>query len=95
MWPSLPVRNDKAGGYFSNWFGRYLKANSFAVGLDFHSFRHTVRTKMAINNTPETVMDTLLGHSSGGSTGKSRYSHVTQHVRPFIERLRYENDSKD
>ena len=95
VWPSLPVRNDKAGGYFSNWFGRYLKANSFAVGLDFHSFRHTVRTKMAINNTPETVMDTLLGHSLGGSTGKSRYSHVTQHVRPFIERLRYETDSKD
>lgn len=94
LWPSLPVREAKAGGYFSNWFGRYLKASGFADGLDFHSFRHTVRTKLALNNTPETVMDILLGHSLGGNTGKNRYSHVSQHVRPFIERLHYDTDSK-
>jgi integrase len=89
LWPALPVRDGKAGGYFSNWFGRYMKLKGFEDELDFHSFRHTVRTKLTISNTPETVIDILLGHSLGANVGKGRYTHVAQHTRKFIETIKY------
>jgi integrase len=47
FWPSLPIRQGKPGGYFSQWFGEYRKALGFGKYPDFHCMRHTVRTQMA------------------------------------------------
>jgi integrase len=42
LWPDLPKRNERSGGYFSQWFGEYLKTLPLTSEVDFHSFRHTV-----------------------------------------------------
>ena len=88
MWPLLPTRAGKAGGYFSNWFGRYLKAQGFA-GLDFHSLRHTFRTKLVIANVPESVIDRIMGHSVAGNVGKARYTHIQSELRHFVNAINF------
>lgn len=86
MWPLLPTRAGKAGGYFSNWFGRYLKTQGF-TDLDFHSLRHTFRTKLVIANVPESVIDRIMGHSVAGNVGKARYTHVQSELRRSINSI--------
>ena len=88
MWPMLPMRKDKAGGYFSNWFGRYLKSLGI-TGLDFHSFRHTFRSKLVLANTPEAVIDNVMGHSVAGNVGKARYTHIDAEARGWIQEVTY------
>lgn len=88
MWPLMPTRAGKAGGYFSNWFGRYLKTQGF-TDLDFHSLRHTFRTRLVIANVPESVIDRIMGHSVAGSVGKARYTHVQSELRCSISALNY------
>jgi integrase len=90
MWPLLPMRQDKAGGYFSNWFGRYLKSLGM-TDLDFHSFRHTFRSKLVMANVPEAVIDQIMGHSVSHNVGKARYTHVASALRSSIGSIYYLN----
>lgn len=69
LWPLLPTRNNRSGGYFSQWFGTVRKTLGFGKAPDFHCFRHTVRTQLVEAGVNEAVIDTLLGHESKGSTG--------------------------
>ncbi len=75
LWPDLPTREGKPGGYFSHWFGIYRRELGFGKAPDFHCFRHTVRTQMAEAGIPEAVIDTLVGHEVGGSVGAKVYTH--------------------
>lgn len=88
MWPMLPMRKDKAGGYFSNWFGRYLKSLGME-DLDFHSFRHTFRSKLVMANVPEAVIDQIMGHSVAHNIGKARYTHIGMALRGSMGRVSY------
>jgi integrase len=88
LWPELPKRLNKAGGYFSNWFGSHLRAIGLD-GLDFHSFRHTFRTKLVMNGAPEAVIDVLMGHSTANNVGKSRYTHVNTVLRAHVSKIEY------
>ena len=53
LWPDLPKRNERSGGYFSQWFGQYLKTLPLNGEVDFHSLRHTVRTQLVLKNVSE------------------------------------------
>jgi integrase len=75
LWPDLPTREGKPGGYFSQWFGMYRRELGFGKAPDFHCFRHTVRTQLAESGIPESVIDTLVGHEVSGSTGAKIYTH--------------------
>lgn len=102
LWPELPRRSNKAGGYFSQWFGELRREPSLEISTDFHSFRHTVRSKLAAARVPEPVIDRILGHEVGGSVGAKVYTHVpadqlfeavkaigyaaTQHLKPAVQR---------
>jgi integrase len=77
LWPDLPTREGKPGGYFSQWFGIYRRDLGFGKAPDFHCFRHTVRTQMAEAGVPEAVIDTLVGHEVSGSVGNKVYTHRT------------------
>lgn len=77
LWPDLPTREGKPGGYFSHWFGIYRRGLGFGKAPDFHCFRHTVRTQMAEAGIPEGVIDTLVGHEVSGSVGSKVYTHRT------------------
>lgn len=90
LWPMLPVRINKAGGYFSNWFGEY-RAKIGLIGYpDFHCFRHTVRTKLLEADIKEQLIDMIVGHEIQGSTGAKVYSHRTlATLRDAIEKLKF------
>ena len=56
----------------------------------FHSFRHNVRTALTESRTPETTIDRILGHESGGSVGARVYTHVPiESLQSAIETLQY------
>jgi integrase len=90
LWPELPTRAGKPGGYFSHWFGSYRRSLGFDKNPDFHCFRHTVRTQMAEAGIPEAVIDTLVGHEISGSVGAKVYTHRTPRtLSEAIEVLRH------
>jgi integrase len=90
LWPKLPMRTNKAGGYFSNWFGEYRGRIGLAGYPDFHCLRHTVRTKLLEADIKEQLIDMIMGHKIQGSTGAKFYSHRTlATLRDAIEKLTY------
>ncbi|MFN5745002.1 MAG: tyrosine-type recombinase/integrase [Methylococcaceae bacterium] len=65
--------------------------------LDFHSFRHTVRTRLAEASVTESLIDDILGHAStSASIGKTVYTHsqLIPQKKEAIERLSYGLDLK-
>ena len=92
LWPKLPMRTNKAGGYFSNWFGEYRGKIGLVGYPDFHCFRHSVRTKLLEADIKEQLIDMIVGHEIRGSTGAKVYSHRTlATLRDAIEKLTYES----
>lgn len=90
LWPSLPPRKGKPGGYFSHWFGVYRRSLGFGKYPDFHCFRHTVRSQLANAGVAEALIDTLVGHEVAGSTGAKVYTHHTpQALLDAMHRLSY------
>lgn len=78
LWPILRIDPERPGLTLSNWFGEYRRS----VGLterypDFHSFRHSVRTRMARAKVPEKVQDSITGHETQGSVGTKVYQDVS------------------
>jgi integrase len=91
LWPSLPLRKDKPGGYFSEWFGEVRKAPPLNFGRhpDFHCLRHTARTAMAEAGFADSVKDRITGHSVRGSDGTKVYEHPIEILRKAVEAIRY------
>jgi integrase len=77
LWPDLPTRSGKPGGYFSHWFGIYRRSLGFDKTPGFPCFRHTFRTQIAEAGIPEAVIDTLVDHEVRGSIGAKVYTHRT------------------
>lgn len=88
LWPSLPKRTGKAGGFFSQFFGELRKELNIPSTVVFHSFRHNFRTALAEANIAESIIDALLGHESGGSVGARVYTHISlQSLKSAVESL--------
>ena len=65
----------KLGTSFTKWFGRYKTLIGLGENLlDYHSFRHTVTTKLYAAGVDEVIIDTLVGHERKG-TSASVYLH--------------------
>jgi integrase len=77
LWPELPKREGKAGGYFSQYFGELRAELGITPSMNFHSFRHTARTNLVCAGVTESVIDRLLGHFSTGSVGAKVYTHLS------------------
>jgi integrase len=63
--------------------------------LDFHSFRHTVRTKLAEVSVTESLIDDIIGHTSNQrSIGKTVYTHtqLIPQKKEAIEKITYDLD---
>jgi integrase len=76
LWPKLPKREGKAGGYFSQYFGELRTELEIPSSVNFHSFRHSARTNLVCAGVVESVTDRLLGHISNGSVGAKIYTHL-------------------
>ncbi|MDP1615437.1 MAG: site-specific integrase [Methylococcales bacterium] len=63
--------------------------------LDFHSFRHTVRTALTNASVQESLIDDIIGHKTqGASIGKKVYTHtqLVPQKKEAIEKLKYTID---
>ncbi|WP_394753723.1 site-specific integrase [Crenothrix sp.] len=63
--------------------------------LDFHSFRHTVRTALTDASVQESLIDDIIGHKTqGASIGKRVYTHtqLVPQKKEAIEKLNYAID---
>ena len=87
LWPLL---NQKT---ISPWFSKYRKGVGLdAKWLDFHSLRHTVRTRLAKAQVQEKLMDAITGHETGGSTGRKVYTHLDiRGLQAAVQALAYES----
>jgi integrase len=67
----------KVGYYFTKWWTNYRKAvGVYEPGLDYHSFRHGVTTKLFAAQVPRDIVDELTGHEGEG-TSQRVYKHDT------------------
>jgi len=65
----------KLGFYFTKWWTNYRRAiGIYERGLDYHSFRHGVTTKLFAARVPREVVDELTGHEGEG-TSQTVYLH--------------------
>lgn len=90
LWPNLPLRKGKPGGYFSQWFGEFRKEVGLGKYPDFHCFRHTVRTQLAEARYPEAVKDRVTGHSVKGSTGTKVYEHTDALIKDAVCSIKFD-----
>jgi integrase len=88
LWPILTFRTGKPGGYFSGWFSDARKLAPEPVP-DFHSLRHTVRTKMTEAGIADSVQDRITGHEVKGSVGATVYAHPVAILRSAVEAVTY------
>lgn len=78
LWPTLRIDPERPGVAISNWFGEYRRSVGLAEKYpDFHSFRHSVRTRLARAKIPEKVQDSITGHETQGSIGTKVYQDVS------------------
>lgn len=90
LFPALPLHRTKPGTYFSGWFGEGRELPDGTKLPDFHSLRHTVRSKLASAGTQEPTIDTIIGHDVKGSTGARVYTHrELVDLRRAIESIAY------
>jgi integrase len=90
LWPLVPLREGRVGGFFSQWFGGYRRGLGLGKYPDFHCFRHTVRSALSNADIAEPIIDMLVGHEVKGSTGAKVYTHRTAaQMQCAIERIAY------
>jgi integrase len=77
LWPELPKREGKAGGFFSQFFGKLRVELGIPPSMGLHSFRHSARTNLVCAGVAESVIDRLLGHINTGSVGAKVYTHLS------------------
>ena len=91
LWPELSATRDKADAV-SKWAGRVRKK---VPGIDgdqhtFHSFRHTVATKLARAKVDPIYRADLLGHARSGTESDVRYAKTDINgLAEAIQQLEY------
>ena len=83
------------GKRFASFRGKVGVVAKEASMLDFHSFRHTVRTKLTEASIPEDLIDHMVGHASTGSSiGRRIYTHtqLIPQKKEAIEKIAYDLD---
>jgi len=73
LWPTLPRLNNRYGHYFGRWFKEFKDK----CGIDpkpsfkvFHSFRHTVETKLQYEEADQRLIDQMMGHSVAAESAR-------------------------
>ena len=78
------------GGSISNWFRRYLEDIGIKrPELTFHSFRHTVASKLANAGVSSEIRNAISGWTQKG-TRERVYAHLNIHtIMTELEKLKY------
>ncbi len=84
---------DAYGKRFASYRKKVGVVAEDGVMLDFHSFRHTVRTKLTEASVTETLIDDMIGHAGEGrSIGRRVYTHtqLIPQKQAAIEKIAYD-----
>lgn len=83
--------DNKVGYYFTKWWSNYRKAiGLYKRGLDYHSFRHGVTTKLFAAGVTREIIDELTGHEAEGTSGRVyKKAMPIQLLRSAIEKLEW------
>ncbi len=76
LFPSLKHERDGYAQAPSKWFARYRKKLDMvdlSPRKDFHSFRHTLATRLKQAGVPEGVAGAIVGHTTGTGITYGRY----------------------
>ena len=89
--------DDKVGYYFTKWWTNYRKAiGVYKPGLDYHSFRHGVTTKLFAAGVTREIIDELTGHEAEGTSGRVyKKGMPIQVLRREIEKLEWPELAND
>lgn len=71
LFPNLKPQgpDGKLGTSFTKWFTRYRQdIGVYRKGLDYHSFRHGVTTKLMDASVTDAIVDELTGHAGQGTS---------------------------
>jgi integrase len=84
-------KDQKLGYYFSKEFSRYRESIGVRRrGLDYHSFRHGVTTKLYEAGVSEAFVDLLTGHESGGESRRRYLKGISlPQLRAAMERVQW------
>jgi integrase len=84
---------DAYGKRFANFRKKTGVIAAEGAMLDFHSFRHTVRTQLTEASVGESLIDDIIGHAStSGSIGRRIYTHtqLIPQKKEAIEKITYD-----
>jgi len=69
---------NNAGGSLSSWFSTFKTRLGFGPTKVFHSFRHSVETKLKRAKEPAYHINAVTGHAQQGGEGDDTYTHLTE-----------------
>ena len=99
VFPEEPRNTVGQFGSFSKRFATFKKncgiQSDETTMYDFHSFRHTIRTKLTEAQVEETLIDSMVGHENKtASIGRTVYNHANliPQKKEAIEKLQYNID---
>jgi len=92
LFPELPTGRDGNGQVASKWFKRYRdKIGVSASTKTFHSFRHTVATRLSYAKCQDYEIGDILGHKQQSvTTGTYRKTFPVTELAITIEKLHFE-----
>jgi integrase len=92
LFPELPLGREGPGQVASKWYKRYRDRCGVADSKKpFHSFRHTVWTRLSRQGCPDYEIDDLIGHEST-TIGSKRYRSrlLPEHLAQTVEKLHFD-----
>jgi integrase len=95
LFSELPPGREGPGQTASKWFKRYRdKCGVTHSKKPFHSFRHTVWTRLSRQGCPDYEVDDLIGHESA-TIGSKRYRSklLPEHLTKTVEKLKFNVDA--
>ncbi len=92
LFPELSPGRDGSGQTASKWFRRFrVKIGVSADTKTFHSFRHTVSTRLSYARCQDYEIGDVLGHKQQGmTTGTYRKTFPVTELRKTIEKLKFD-----
>jgi len=95
LFPELNKTDKTNSPRASKWFARVQKQLGWinqTPKLDFHSFRHTVATRLQQHELPESRIASILGHEIGKSDTFNRYGkgYMLETLKADIQKLNFE-----
>jgi integrase len=93
VFPTLtPIGPDKKLSFYpTRWFGDVRKRLGISKGIDFHSFRHNVTSRLLNAEVPVVAVSRILGRTTegGGETANRYYDLGPLQAYEFMCRLAY------